>query len=161
MITQVGLMRKLVGRMRNLRHGDNYQGGDGWSMDIEAAAAEAVVAKYLNLYWNPGGMNAPADVGDKVQVRWSHRPDARLIVHVKDHTDQPFVLVTGQLPHFTLVGWMVGRDAQQECYWVDPGTGRPAFFVPQSDLRVMPLLRTMIAEMIVTEARQDYAGMIE
>ena len=141
MVTQVGLMRKLVGRKRGLQHAHNYQGDDQWSMDIEAAASEAAVAKVLNLYWSPGGVRATADVGDSVQVRWSNRKNARLILHKEDNATQPFVLVTGRVPHLVVVGWILGSEGQQDRYWTDPGTGRPAYFVPQADLKDMDLLR--------------------
>lgn len=144
MVTQVGLMRKLVGRKRGLAHAHNYQGDDRWSMDIESAASEAAVAKALNLYWSPGGVRATADVGDLVQVRWSSRPNARLILHNEDTDLQPFVLVTGTVPNFAVVGWILGSEGKQEKYWSDPGTGRPAYFVPQDELKDMTLLRRSI-----------------
>ena len=146
MITQVGMMRKLTGRMRNLFHAHGFKGEDQWGMDIESAAAEAVVAKYLNCYWSPGGVQATADVGESVQVRWSSREGARLILHEKDNDDQAFVLVTGALPRFELHGWVYGREAKAPGLWEDPGTGRPAFFVAQKYLKPMTELRLQIAE---------------
>lgn len=151
MISQVGLMRKLTGRVRNLKHAYGFKGGDQWGMDIEAAAAEAVVAKYLNLFWSPGGVYASADVGDLVQVRWSDRPHASLILHDRDSNTQPFVLVTGILPTFEIHGWVYGLEGKIKQYWTDPGTSRPAFFVPQHALRPMPELKFNIHQALVKE----------
>lgn len=151
MVTLVGLMRKLVGRAKGLSHAYNFKGTDQWSMDIEAAAAEASVAKYLNLFWSPGGVRANADVGDLVQVRWSPRPSARLILHNEDNDDQPYVLVTGEVPNFVIVGWLLGREGKNQRYWNDPGTGRPAYFVGQDSLTDMALLKVIVHSKILRE----------
>lgn len=156
MVTLVGLMRKLVGRAKGLSHAYNFKGTDSWGMDIEAAAAEAVVAKYLNLFWSPGGVRANADVGDQVQVRWSPRPNGRLILHNEDKDDQPFVLVTGEVPYFTIVGWIYGRTGKDKRFWNDPGTGRPAYFVGQDYLADMMKLKVIVHNAVLKELGNAY-----
>ncbi len=109
---------------------------NGWTLDIEGAAGEMAVAKWSGKYWcgNLGDLKAD-DVG-RLQVRSTANHTGRLIIHEKDRDDRAFILVTGTAPTLVLRGWMWGKEAKQQCYWADPTAGgRPAFFVPQCDLR--------------------------
>lgn len=114
-----------------------YTGG-GYDIHVLGAVGEFVVARALGRFWaGPGALRA-ADVGmgaGGLQVRTSHRPDARLIVHPGDPNDDVFVLVTGTALAYTISGWLLGRDAKQRAYWTDPAGGRPAYFVPRAALR--------------------------
>lgn len=136
-----------VGVMRNLRaRGNGYRDAYGasprmsWQINIEGALGEMAVAKLLGLYWNRDGRLGGDDVGNlQVRTRSSHAYD--LIVHPKDEDEAPFILVTGTGGDYKIRGWIYGKSAKKQKYWKDPAGGRPAYFVPQSDLYSMDSLR--------------------
>ena len=115
-------------------------GGDYFGADCHACGAEMAAAKYLDRYWTPVADKAkkvPYDVGvlTGVQVRHTQLPDGRLLLHPEDSDWDTFVLVTGKLPTFVLVGWIYGVDGKKLEWWADPNGNRPCYFVPQSALR--------------------------
>jgi hypothetical protein len=133
-----GAMRrvKAISKARPAAYG--YNGHDPWATDIESSAAEMVIAKHLDRYWSPlhlGCLTAlPGDVGDGIQVRSTSRADGCLIVHDSEKDEHKFWLViTHTAPRYTIVGWMLGRDAKNSRWWRD--TERPAYFVPQDHLK--------------------------
>lgn len=85
--------------------------GSGEERDIVAAQAELAAAIYLKKPWN-GGVNSfkRADVGQNIQVRYTHWPDGCLCARPKDNPYHIYVLVTGVPPTFNIVGWLTGRD---------------------------------------------------
>lgn len=141
---QVGAMRNLQARRRG--RPDTY-GKDvthmegGWGIHIEGAAAEMAVAKMLNVYhdgvWaeidrmrsDVGGL----DRGARVQVRSTMREDGCLILHPEDNDRDIFYLVVGVAPRFRVAGALLAFNGKKERFW-RTNTGRPAFFVPQSEL---------------------------
>lgn len=108
---------------------------DQWSVDIEAAGAEMAVAKVLGLYWTGanGLHDATTDVG-RLQVRNPLPGNQSLLVRPSDADDHGFVLVTGTIPRFEVVGWMLARDAKRPEWRRDPGGHGAAYFVPQEEL---------------------------
>jgi hypothetical protein len=141
MATNVGIMRRIQALKvdRPARYGCGII--DSWTMDIESSCAEMAVAKLTKQYWAGaiGDLNAD-DVGS-LQVRQTSGLSNSLIVHPSDKDDRKFILVTGTAPIFFIRGWMMGIDAKQQRFWKDPAGGRPAYFVPQSELRDINLLR--------------------
>jgi hypothetical protein len=87
-----------------------------WNVHVEAIAAEIAVAKALGIRYNPNldGFWAP-DV-EHLRIRWTVYKDGSLIIRPGD-PDGVYVLVTGQCPTFTIVGWIHSYDAKQPCYW--------------------------------------------
>lgn len=138
------LQAAIAGSLRRIdaiRHGrvqkNNRGSGGEWQQDIEGAAAEMAVAKFLNLYFPGKGQLRADDVGVNtgIQVRASEYDQARLILHPDDPDDATFYLVTGRMGIYVIRGWLVGRLGKRDEYWTDPtGNGRPAYFVPQSAL---------------------------
>ena len=109
-----------------------------WGMEVEACAAELLVAKTLGVYWHlttEAFHDLPGDCGN-VQVRHTMREDGRLILHEHDPDGARFVLVVGAYPNQRIVGWIYARDGKSQSFWWD-GTGRPAYFVPKEYLRPM------------------------
>ena len=129
-----GLMRQV----QNLRDGRKAAYGAGnmadWQLHIEGAMCEMAVAKRLGCWWPGKGTFRGDDAGD-VQVRGTAHGNGRLILHKEDADHDIFWLVTGINGHYWVRGWITGHEGKQEKYWTDPGTGRPAFFVPQEDLK--------------------------
>lgn len=131
-----GAARKLRALALGRRHRWGYDGTDNWTAHIEAVGSEMAVAKLLGRYYvDTADPDYDGDVGARLQVRHTTRSTGRLIVHPTDPDDHFYVLVTGELPAYDIHGGMYARDCKREEWWTDPGTGRPAFFVPQDALR--------------------------
>jgi hypothetical protein len=125
----------------------------GWQRDVEGALTERALCKYLGLYHHGAYAYRTADVSGRIQVRSSPRADACLIVHRPgkgwnlDSPDDAFVLITGVNGVYRIRGWLPGRAAQVEQYWMDKaGNGRPAYFVPQAALLPISTLPAHLAE---------------
>jgi len=122
-----------------------------WGMDSSktfdahcyGCLAELVVAKHLGVWWSGEGLYEFSDVG-QVEVRYAHKRNYRLILHDDDHDNRPYVLVTGEgsLGTFWIDGWIMGCDGKNDDWWEDPGTARPAYFVPRDQLRPMDELQS-------------------
>lgn len=103
--------------------------------------AEAAVAQHLGIPY-AGTVNtfhAEPDVGP-FEVRATDRVDGRLILRDNDHTDRPYVLVTGDgvSPVMALRGWLYGHEGRRPEWLRDPHNRRPCWMVPQSVLRPVP-----------------------
>jgi hypothetical protein len=116
-----------------------------WNVNIEAIAAEIAVAKALGIRYRPklDGFGAP-DV-EHLHVRQTAHRDGSLIIRPGD-PDGVYVLVTGQCPTFTVMGWIHSYDAKQPCYWRSPNGGPGAWFVPQRALRSTSPILTLYAK---------------
>ena len=132
----IGLQRQIESFRKNLTPKLGYW---SWHSHIEGALAELAVAKALNTYWS-GSVNTfgAADIGTDIQVRLrkqrADEPPPDLIVRPADNPDCVYVLVVGESPNFTVVGWISGAAAKQECYKQNYGGRGEAYFVPQYSL---------------------------
>lgn len=119
-----------------------------WDSQMVSRQGEMAVAKYLNLFWS--GMSdfiGAVDVGGEngAEVRTRRKFWYELIVHHRDQDTRPHVLVTTEAPPvFRLMGWCYGHQGKREQFWNDPAGNRPAFFVPQAELRPMAELKAII-----------------
>jgi hypothetical protein len=145
----VGCLRQISAIQRNriCVRGRPARSGDWqWDAHIEGACAELAVAKYLGLFWHALlpklSQRAHPDVGRNIQVK--RRPEngrgRDLRLHENDLDDAPYVLVVGTAPTYELRGWILGVDGKQAEY-LNPGDGRPCYFVPREKLRPMSDLR--------------------
>ena len=136
----------MVGAVATMRRGDStlrgrvdrIQAGEhaSWDTEVDGAAAELAFCKARNRYWG-GTVNSfhGADVGSSIQIRQTWRSDGRLIIRDDDSDEHYYVLITGTVPTFTLVGWISGADAKNDAWRENPNNRSPAWFVPQSELR--------------------------
>lgn len=140
-----GEMRHIHSRIRQSsnRYTADWSEGKSWNIDVLGACGECAVAKATGRYWSGMGTGYDPTADDVVglQVRHTVLPTGRLILHPADPDETPFVLVTGTDPVFRLQGWIFGREGKRPEWFEDPqGSGRPAYFVSQSELRPMPEL---------------------
>lgn len=148
---QAGIMRRVMALQRKRAQPSGDPKHDVWGIDIEACAAELVVAKSLGLYWHAlsNRIHGLADLAGAIEVRCTALENGRLIVTERDSDASPFVLVVGRAPKLKIMGWMFGRDAKQR-NWQHRGDGRqenrvtPPYFVPQAALRPMDELRELL-----------------
>jgi len=114
---------------------------DELQIDVLGSCGEIAVAKVVNQFWSPSvnTMHRIADVGADIEVRTTTREDGYLIVRENDADDRWFFLVTGQPPHLTVRGYLLGGDAKRD-EWFQPSNNgyRPAWCVPQSALKPIP-----------------------
>ena len=137
---QIGAGRVL----RHRREGDEHLYGEkrdayrDWGRDIEAVGAEMAFAKWLGVYYHP--TTKPDDGTDVagVQVRSTPASGGHLLLHKKD--TGPCVLLVGQIPEFTVAGWVDADEAKTESRWRDTN-GRPCYWVEQPQLLGLGALR--------------------
>jgi hypothetical protein len=112
---------------------------------IDAASAEAAVAKLLNLWWHPTPYEpGVADVAGFIEVRWTdHHVNAKLHVHDADDESRIFVLVSGnaEAGGIFVRGWLYGFEAKRDEWHYVRTPGRPAaWWVPWEFLRDLDTL---------------------
>lgn len=106
----------------------------GWQTHLEGALSECALAKFLNVYWSKGKYDQP-DVGN-VDVRATHLPHGKLILHDADDDNRRYYLLVGLNGTYEVKGYILGKDGKRPEFWGDPsGENRPAYFVPQQYLQ--------------------------
>src|SRR5262245_34292918 len=108
---------------------------DQAASDVLGVQGEMSFAKRFGVYYAHSTRRERFDVAGW-QVRTTAWDTGKLRVHPEDVDTDRFVLVTGRAPVFTIRGFMFGGPAKNPEWWVTK-TGRPAFFVPQHELRVI------------------------
>lgn len=140
---QVGIMRACQDRRDGRGHTYKARPEEAEMFDIRGAVGEAIVAKYLNIFWLGVGTFGGDDVG-AFQVRSTGWRGGALRLHPKDDDNKAYISVYVCEGRGRIYGWLWGHEGKQEQYWSDPtGKDRPAFFVPASELRDMASLPRM------------------
>ncbi len=129
-------LTNLFKELKNL-HSHGYACGNAWASDIEACGAEIAFSKFIGEKWigDVNTFHAP-DVEGGWQVRYTDRLDGKLIIRPIDSPkyEENFVLVTGLMPSYNIIGYIKGQDAVQEKYLWNPNNAGDAYFVSQKDL---------------------------
>jgi hypothetical protein len=127
---------------KNRRSAHGYNESDPLKVHLQRFVAELAISLITGqpLACVFGTLNdaatKPPDVGANLQVRSTEYATGHLIVHPGDSAKDLFILVIVRGRNLTLKGWLPGCEAQEPKYWGDKfSNGRPAFFVPQGDLR--------------------------
>ena len=145
----VGHQRQLSALLHKRPEPYGAPDADPWENHAHAAGAEIAVARHLDRFWTPLAerpSELPGDIGNGIQVRYTKHERGRLILHERDRDEHWFVLVRGTFPEFSIVGGIQGRGGKRREWWTDPGTGRPAFFVPDDALVTVRPQRVVVAE---------------
>jgi hypothetical protein len=129
-----GIMRHIENVKKGAKPAYGAGNQNDWQIGIEGAICEFVLAKHLGVFWHGKGKMRGDDAGP-YQVRGSQKKNACLILHPEDNDDKIYYLVTGYNGIYRVCGYVLGKDGKQQKYWKDPAGGRPAFFIPQSDLK--------------------------
>lgn len=114
--------------------------GPPWDISIEGTGAEIAYCKATGVTWSGSIFKGP-DVGENIQVRQTRYADGRLPFRVncpeekKDNPKHRYVLVTGEMPNYKVIGWKLGLDCMRDEWFTSPDPKRPKnYFVPQSEL---------------------------
>jgi hypothetical protein len=108
-----------------------------WATDIDGAASEMAVSKYLRRYWSGHVRNFTGDdVLGGIQVRSTVYEQGKLILRPDDPDDAFFILVVANAPIYSIRGGIFARDGKIDAYFrpCDPVEGSPAWWVPQDAL---------------------------
>jgi hypothetical protein len=120
-----------------------YGGGNEvkqWGYEIEACAAEALVAKWLGVYWFAVSQSPtvlPGDAG-QVEVRHTAHKNGHLMLYPSDKENSRFVLVAGNIPDLEIKGWIVAKEGMKTCYYrtkAKDGVVCDGWWVPQNILK--------------------------
>lgn len=84
----------------------------------ESIGSEWAVAQYFNLKFDPyeAKYKIKADVGERLEIKWTHWDDGQLIIHEYDRKEDIAILVTGQFPFYTIKGWIPVAMAKKDRY---------------------------------------------
>jgi hypothetical protein len=106
----------------------------------EAVGAEIAVAQYFGIANFVPSINTfknEADIGAKIEVKWTKYTNGHLILTNNDRSNDIAVLVTGKSPVYDIAGWIPIHMAKKPRYrnqdgsfWID----RPNLF-PIEDLK--------------------------
>jgi hypothetical protein len=143
---EVNEKKKLTGRNSGAAAGPR-----ALEMHILGAKGELAVAQYLglepcvfqDLVPSRGSYDIPPNID--VKTRSQHWMD--LVVQIDDSSNKVFVHATCVDSNVQMHGWAYGYEIMQPKYKKDPARGRPAYFVPFSALRPMPLLQDIILDL--------------
>jgi hypothetical protein len=139
-----GVMRQ-VSALRNRRVSLDAHYHDALEGHVSGAVAEWAVSKWLGVRWDPTiGIGWAGEVeGDalNVEVRSTIIENGCLIAHDYSFDDRPYLLVLAhRAPVFVLAGWLPGSECKDRRFW-RANAPRPAYFVPQRELRPVEELR--------------------
>ena len=113
---------------------------DQIAQDAHSIGAEWVVAKYLNLDFQPFEDKGKrrADVGSHFEVRWTKYVAGHLVVHEYDRPNDVAILVTGESPNYFIAGWIPIAMAKRTKY---RHSKQPNWWVTQINLQPIENLR--------------------
>lgn len=135
----IASFRQGLNRMANVKN-HYYNGSDGFKNDLLGVCGEIAVARrfniYLDLTFQPrsGGSDVTLRSGKTADVKTTDRADGRLVVPKWKEDGKKsdyYILVTGDLPTFTLRGWASADEVFSSV--IDLGYG-PCFGLMQDQL---------------------------
>lgn len=105
------------------------------------ALGEVAVASHLgledHLFTQTDATRHSCDLPGSIEVKTRSKHNYDLIVQRDERVDKKLVLVTIQNSVIRLHGWTYAGEVMKPEFWSDPAGGRPAYFVPKSQLRSM------------------------
>lgn len=134
MAGQVGLMRRIKSISKGYDKNKHAVKSD-WQTDIDGAAAEMAVAKWLGIYWggHEGTFKAP-DVGP-YHVRSTTHANGHLLIRPDDDANDICFLVITDPPIYSIIGSLRAGAGMLDVYWRPADTkGGGAWWVPQGKI---------------------------
>jgi hypothetical protein len=115
---------------------DRQRQGHEWKSDLVGARGQLAFALWMGvpIHWRKFSDKHEGDVAG-CEVKTATRRYG-LVVHENDPADRPVVLVIEiDLSLHEIAGWIRAGDGRRDEWRGDPGKRRPAWFVPQQNLR--------------------------
>ena len=143
----IGLKRvtEIGGRAdHHSRHDKRINFHEYVSQNAEAVGSEIAVAMYFNVRNFVPTVNTfknEADIGSKVEVKWTKYDNGHLIIGNTERDQDVAVLVTGRSPVYLIAGWFPVQWAKRSKYF-NPLDNN--FWVNQKDLLPIKDLRKSI-----------------
>ena len=143
----IGLKRvtEIGGRAdHHSRHDKRINFHEYVSQNAEAVGSEIAVAMYFNVRNFVPTVNTfknEADIGSKIEVKWTKYDNGHLILQDSDRLGDVAVLVTGRSPVYFIAGWMPIAWAKRPKY-LNPLDNN--YWVNQADLLPIKDLRKSI-----------------
>ena len=119
---------------------------DAFNSHLLGCIGEIAAAKALDMPWpaHIARFKSKPDLGNRIEVRHRTDPDWELIVRDDDSPHSLFVLSTGGIsPVVEVVGWIDGKRAMRKDWRHDHGGKKEAWFVPQSFLLPLDMLKEL------------------
>lgn len=142
---RVAYVRFMLSRKAGLDPATTYERGYLTRLieEVVGSCGEAAVGKWRGTPW--GLVNTFHRIPDtgNIEVRATKVPSGRLIIRPWEIKNDPqlleriFVLVTGEAPTLTLVGWALGSELIDDQWKDDPNGYGSAWFVPAEALHDM------------------------
>lgn len=106
----------------------------------ESTASEWAVALYFGIEFDPFEIKYKnkADVGSRLEIKWTKYDEGSLIVHEYDRPTDIAVLVVGKAPTYRIAGWIPVSIAQRARY---RHTTQPNWWISQINLQPIENLR--------------------
>jgi hypothetical protein len=104
-------------------------------------AAAAVLGMEDQLYQETEAKRGSSDLPPNIDVKTRSKHYYDLIVQLDESPDKILVLVTIERRITLIHGWIKASDAMKEQWKKDPAGGRPAYFVPKTELQPLSLLK--------------------
>lgn len=101
---------------------------------IGEVAAAAHFGLEEGLFTETNAVRGSADLPFDLEVKTRSRHSYDLIVQKNERKDKKLLLVTVEKDEVLIHGWCVAGDVMKPEFWSDPARGRPAYFVPKSQL---------------------------
>jgi hypothetical protein len=93
------------------------------------------------LYQETEARRGSADLPPNIDIKTRSRHYYDLIVQLDESPDKILVLVTIENRITLIHGWIKASDAMKDQWKKDPAGGRPAYFVPKTELHSLSLLK--------------------
>ena len=110
---QVGGLRRWTAIQEGLA--DKAGRPNDWTADIEGAAGEIAYCKFAGLYWPAGNKTfSEPDAGTgqrEVEVKTAWNEELPIYPSIPD--SRKVILVTGRIPAFKVIGWILAGDGKK------------------------------------------------
>jgi hypothetical protein len=132
------------------RNGGPAQDQKGLEIDIAGALGEMAAAKFLEQKQFVFTFNKNWGVYDlppNIDVKTALGHYRRLRVFLDENPKKLFVHVTYKYEQLRIHGWAIGADVMKEQFIEDPVGRRAAYFVPNSELKPMLELKSILSDL--------------
>lgn len=148
-------IRTFESRKQNLNHEKTYKRNfnERITQEVIGTLGELAVLDFFNVKRDPlvNTFHSAADVLDDIEVRSTNYSNGHLILRHHDLTNRKYVLCTVTYDAVRIMGWIDAKEGMVDKYYrseektkslfKNPRVLKPAWFIPQNDLKNMEDLK--------------------